>query len=400
MSGVPHTDSTGSPVPATTTRTLIRIGLVLTVLMALVGSVRFARYDWSAIPLSRGPDRVEVVVSDRCTEVIEPYVTSSGRTISPIVVDELQYLSLVEYFRGTPRDELRANCLYDPFVHRSGTSWAAHLLPFEEGLSIGLVNAALMVAALWLMLVTLRVQGHRPRTLLVCGALFALGWNTLFFGGALLVDPGMLALVTLGWYLIVTRRDWLVWPLMFISLPIKETAGILVVVAAAAAWGEYRSGRRSAAAAAGPVVAAAVALVVGALFWRSVLPAADASWNLLPGLGPLGNNLSDPFGLVAFALGVGPLAVPALLQYRRMVRAEGRVAALLSPAVVGVAVGLALTAWTVVAADMSPRHFWVAFPFATSLAADWFAAGRPRSWLDRLPLGLVVGRADTAPAGG
>jgi hypothetical protein len=222
-----------------------------------------------------------------------------------------------------------------------------------------------------------------------------LGWNTLFFGMALLVDPGMLALVTLGWYLIVTRRDWFIWPLMFLSFPIKETAGILVAVAAAAAYREYRSGRRSLAAAAAPVVAAGAAFVVGAVVWRSVVPQADASWNLLPGLGPLGNNLSDPVGLVAFMFGVAPLAVPAVLQYRRMVRAEGRAHALLSPAVVGVALGFVLTAWTVVAADMSPRHFWVAFPFAASLTADWLADGRPRAWLDRLPLGPLVGRTAT-----
>lgn len=393
MSAGPEHEATGSSGTPTSTGTLIRIGLVLTVLLLLVGSVRFARFDWSGIQFSRAPDRVEIAVSDRCTEVIEPYVTSSGRTIAPIVVDELQYLSLVEYYRGTPRAELQANCLYDPFTHRSGTSWIAHLLPFDEALSIALVNAAMMAAALWLMLLTLKAQRHPPRTVLVCGALFAVGWNTFFFGMALLVDPGLLALVTLGWYVIVTRRDWLVWPLMFLSFPIKETAGVLVVVAAAAAYGEYRSGRRSLTSAAAPVVAAGVAFVVGAVFWRSVLPQADASWNLLPGLGPLGNNLSDPFGLAAFLLGVAPLALPAVLQYRRMARAEGRATALMAPAVVGVAVGLLLTAWTVVAADMSPRHFWVAFPFAASLTADWFAEGRPRAWLDRLPMGPLVSRA-------
>lgn len=399
MSAGAEHEATGASGTPTSAGTVVRIGLVLMVLMLLIGSLRFARYDWSGVPFSRGPERVVVEISDRCTEVIEPYVTSSGRTIAPLVIDELQYLSLVEYYRGTPRADLQANCLYDPFTHRAGTSWAAHLLPVEEGLAIGLVNAAFMVAALWLMLLTLKAQRHPPRVVLVGGALFALGWNTLFFGAALLVDPGLLALVTLGWYLIVTRRDWFVWPLMFASFPIKETAGVLVAVAAAAAYGDYRSGRRSRGAAVAPVVAAGVAFAVGAVVWRSVLPQADASWNLLPGLGPLSNNLSDPFGLVAFLFGVAPLAVPAFLQYRRMAAADGWRNAITSPAVVGVAIGFALTAWTIVAADMSPRHFWVAFPFAASLTADWLAEGRAREWLGRLPLGPLVAPAAAVSSG-
>ncbi len=127
----------------------VRIAVVLSLLVILLASVRFARFDWSGLPLDRQPTTVVREVSDDCVERIEPYETSSGRTISPVTVDEEQYLSMVAFFRGTPADELAVTCQLDPFVRRGATPWIAHLLPGDEGVALGVVNLLSVLVATW-----------------------------------------------------------------------------------------------------------------------------------------------------------------------------------------------------------------------------------------------------------
>lgn len=80
--------------------TAVKVALLCSLGLLVVASVRFARFDWTGIPLERGKAVQERVVSEDCTEYIRPYTTSSGRTISPVSVDEQQYLSMVDLFSG------------------------------------------------------------------------------------------------------------------------------------------------------------------------------------------------------------------------------------------------------------------------------------------------------------
>jgi hypothetical protein len=65
--------------------------------------------------------------------------------------------------------------------------------------------------------------------------------------------------------------------------------------------------------------------------------------------------------------------------------------ALFDPAVVGVLGALGICAWSFITVDLTPRLFWIGFPFAVSLAARWFDAGRPAEWLEarRIPERLL-----------
>ncbi len=395
----------GSPVDdrppvRTTGAQLTRIGLLLSLVVLVLGSLLFARYDWTGIPLSRSPERDVKVVSDSCTEIIEPYTTESGRVVGPVVVDEMQYMALVKYYRGTPRADLQVVCLYDPFTFRSGTSWIAHWLPFEEGVSLSLVNLSGTLLALWFLLLTLRALGHRPRVVLACGALFAVSWNVLFFGAAILVDATVVALVALGAYLLALRRPWLLCPILLLGYPIKETVGILVPVVLVWAFQEYRAGRRTLVAAAAPAVTAAVCFVVGVAFWRGALPAPDAAWPVTPNLSSLGWNMGNPFGLLALLLGAAPYVVLAFLGYRVRARAEGWFAGLVDWAVVGVVIALGINFWAFITVKTSPRLFWIGIPFCLVLAARWLAEGRAADRLGslRLPAALV-GPPEPEPAG-
>ncbi len=379
-------DGEADPAGRAPLATVVRIGLLLTLVVLVIGSLNFARYDWSGLPLNRAPMTATKVVSTDCTEHVKPYTTSSGRVVGPIVVDEQQYLNLVEMFRGTPREDLQLNCLYDPFTFRSGTSWIAHFLPFEEGLSLGITNTFMTLLGIWLVLFALRAQGFSARVVLAAGTIFAVSWNVFFFGTALLVDSSVVAAIALCWYFLSIRRPWWVWPVLLLGYPLKETVGIVVPVMVVWAWNEYRDGRRSLASASAPAVAAAAAFVAGVVFWRGYLPTADAAWPVTPNISNTIHNLTDIVSLGSFAVGTALFIVPAFLAYRRQARSTGWIAAAVDPAVVGVAAALGICFWSAITVDLTPRLFWIATPFAATLVGRWFSEGRARDWLDGLRL--------------
>src|SRR5690606_7017465 len=185
-----ETDLRGDP--PTSTRTMVRVGLLLSLVVLLLGSVRFARYDWTGLPIERAPLSTERQVSPECLEQIGTYTTEPGRVVERVVVDEQQYMALVHSFRGVPESELQWTCLYDPFSYRSGVSWLAHWLPCDEALSLAVTMVALRLASVWLVLATLRASGVAPRVLLATAVLFTVGWSTFCFGSGLLLGTGVL----------------------------------------------------------------------------------------------------------------------------------------------------------------------------------------------------------------
>ncbi len=361
------------------------IALALSVAVLLLGSVRFARFDWSGLPLARGPVDQERVVSADCTEHIRPYVTSSGRTISPMTVDEQQYMSIVRLMDGTPEADLHISCLLAPFTNRPVMPWLASKLPVDEAVGLGLVNLAMTQIATWAVVFTLRAQGRSARSTALVGTLFAVSWNTLMFGSALLVDSGGVALVALCWLVLAVRRPWLVPVLLLVSYPLKETIALVVLGPLLAwCWGEVKEGRRTRANAAGILAAALVAAVASVPIAHLWSPDSAATWPLSPSLGALINNLLSPIGLVTFVIGVAPLFLPALLVIRDRLRSTSSIETLVDPAVVGVLLTAVLVLWVTMAADLSSRFAWVGTPFAASLAAMWFESGRAGEWLQGL----------------
>jgi hypothetical protein len=378
------TEATTTTRP-TSARSLVVIGVALSLAALLLGSVRFARYDWSPVQLDRAPLTAERQVGPDCLEQIRPYTTESGREIAPVVVDEQQYMDLVQYYRGVDREDLSSVCLYDPFTNRSGMSWIAHWWPVEEGLALGLTNIVMLLAGLWLTLLALRAQGSGPQAVAAAGAIYTVSWNVFFFGSGVLIETGVVAAIALCWYLLVTRRVWWIWPILLLGYPLKETIGIMVPVLWAWAWKEHRSGTSSLARAAMPAAAGTVAFVVGVAVWRGLLPQADASWEVTPDLDDIFNNLGDVVSLASFAVGVLPFLIPSFLRWRQLARTSGWIDASLEPAVVGVVIALGICGWSFITVDLTPRLFWIAFPFAASLTAQWCSEGRPAQWLDRLP---------------
>ncbi len=81
-------------------------------------------------------------------------------------------------------------------------------------------------------------------------------------------------------------------------------------------------------------------------------------------------------------VGVGPLIVPSILVGWRILRREGWLGLVQDPAVVGVVLALGICAWSFITVDLTPRLFWIGFPFAASLTARWLSEGRQHDWIE------------------
>jgi len=355
------------------------VGALLTLAALALGSVRFARADWTGIPLDRWPDGMQLRVGPaRCHEDIPPYTTETGRVIHGLVVDEEQYLSIVELRRGVPRDELAAKCLYSPFTDRPAVTWIAHFIPGDEGVALSAVNLVMMVAAVWALLAAIRAAGVGPFALAVAGTLAVVNFNTLMSGSGLLIEPPALLFAALAWWFLQRRREWLLVPLIFFAVAFKEPLVVLLIPIWLWARAE-RSRGRAASATWLPALASTVALAAGAFAAMRWSTPADATWPANINLSLLLGNLTDPVGIVAFALATVPLGLPAFLRIRDMRREQHAepdvrhplLATLLDPAVAGVAVAVVLCVYAAATADLSPRIAWVGFPFAATLAAQW-----------------------------
>ena len=71
-------------------------------------------------------------------------------------------------------------------------------------------------------------------------------------------------------------------------------------------------------------------------------------------------------------------------------------AALTDPATVGVIMALGICGWTLITVDLTPRLFWIGYPFAVTLAARWLSDGRPAERLAALRIPFLGG-ADLEP---
>lgn len=374
--------SAARPEPRVSRRQLARVGIALTLIVLVLASVRFARYDWTGVRLDLLPDSIEREVSADCYEDIGTFVTDTGRIVGPVAVDDEQYMSLVAMYRGTPRGELQSECLYTPYVGRFAQPFLASLLPMDEAAALATTNVLAMVVAVWAMLLALRAQGVSPRVLVTVGLLFALNWNTLLASSVIMTDSGILAAMTIGWWLVASRRLWAALLFVALAIPIRETVLALVPVLLAAGYQQY--GRDRDLLRYGAYAVTCVCVPVAAfLGWSLLAVGADANWGSTPRLSVLLFNLGTPSVVTVLLAGV-PLYLPAYLRIRDRARADGLATATTEPAAVGVLIATALCLWALASADMSPRFLWVGFPFAAALTAEWLGRGHLRSVMDRL----------------
>ena len=324
-----------------------RVGFFGTIAVVLLGIEHFGRYDLLGIAVQNGVD----------------YHTATGRLIRPTSIDETQYMSYVQRFRGVPIAELPE--VWWPFNNRTAIPFLASRLPFrDEGVAIAVTNLVVYIAAIWIILDVLRRRNVTKEAFLLTAILLVVNWNTAWFSTGVLIDPGVLLFFSIScWLICADRVHWLI-PLMLLGYPVKELALGVVAIVAVWAVADVAQRRRRIVIFGGTLVAAVVSFLI---FHSLLVP--DQSFDDTPRFGVLFSNL-EPVALAALFMSFGPILLFALARIRQQLRNQGLRTLVQDPMIVGFGLGIALLGYASLGADLSPRLFFPALPFATVLAAD------------------------------
>ena len=350
----------------------LRVMLVFTLALVVLGGLRFARIDLAG-------------TSFFATDNYYTWNTEDGRHIEHLNIDISQYLAMVEDYRGVdgafekqePYPEFTAD--YDtykgpvePFTQRVALPWLASLIPLDSSYAFALVNLVLVVMGLWFLVDALAVSGRSPTAQAIGAALYTFALPVVVYASSLFIDGGVVGVLVIGYWLVV-RRYWAAVVVFFpVSFMVKEA---LLILAPTAVWAWKTSGHslKDPRFLSGAAISAAG--VVATAWWVSATaPEAVFSFTVLPTWGFLRFNLTSPVSAVFFALSVSTVVIPALLGTAHLWRTMGPRGSMLGssgPDLVGFAMVILLNIYSIASTDLTARTGWLIWPFAISLAAVW-----------------------------
>jgi hypothetical protein len=143
-------------------------------------------------------------------------LTPGGRPANEVMGDAVQYMGLIQHFRGqTPDQPLRA-----PFAHRPLAPFLASFLPFDPLTALNLINLAALLLAMFFIYRALAVLGMSTnRRLLGCG-LFVFAFPTFYYGTIGFVDPVLIGFLSAATFFLLSEQ----WVLLLISLGLGALA--------------------------------------------------------------------------------------------------------------------------------------------------------------------------------
>jgi hypothetical protein len=348
----------------------IGVLVLLSLLAILLGGLRFARIDLAG-------------TSFFATDEYYTYETEGGRHIEHLNIDIVSYLAMIEDARGVegafykmepyPQfvaagDDVPMGPVA-PFVHRPVLPYLASLLPMDASFAFAAVNLAVVVLGLWALVDALARQGRSTTAQLVGGLLYVVALPIVVFASALYIDGGAMAMLTIGYWLVVRRWWWAFAVFLPLSYGVKESM-IFLAPAAIVAWrASGRSWRDRAFVLGAPLVLAAFIAV--AVLVRVLAPTPEYSYSVWPKLSYFGGNLGNITSTAFFIVGSASVALPALVCIVVLVRERGLGGAfeLAGTEITGVVTMVGVNLYSMVSTDLTLRTGWLVWPFAISLSA-------------------------------
>lgn len=363
----PEASTTGAPE-----RLSWMVVAAFTLALVVLGGLRFARIDVAG-------------TSFFATDEFYTWTTDDGRHVEHLNIDIVQYLSMVEDFRGVegafekqepyPEFEATGGAVkgpVEPFTQRVALPWLASLLPMDSSFAFATVNLALLAVGLWFLVDALAVSGRSVTAQFVGAALYVFALPVVVFASSLFIDGGVVGVLMIGYWLLARRLWWALVVFMPVSYLVKE-ALLVLVVPAVWAWrttGHRFTDRRFLAACALTVLG-----VLATAAWVSArAPDPVFSFTVMPTWTFIRFNLTNPPSAVFFVLGVSTVVVPAVLGIRLLWRNDGLPGALRGesgPDLVGFATIVAMNAYSIVSTDLTLRTGWLVWPFAIALGGVW-----------------------------
>lgn len=360
--------------PSRTARLPLWAVVAFTLALVVLGGLRFARIDLAG-------------TSFFATDNFYTWTTDDGRHVEHLNIDIVQYLAMVEDFRGvegafekhepypefaTTDDARLQHGPVEPFTQRVALPWLASLLPIDSSYAFAAVNLALLVFGLWFLVDALAVSGRSVTAQLAGAAMYTFALPVVVFASSLFIDGGVVGVLMLGYWLLARRWWWALVVFIPVSYLVKEALLVLVVPAV---WAWRTTGHRFADRRFVTGCAVGAVGVVAAALWAAArAPEAVFSFTVLPTWTFIRVNLTSPVSAVFFVLGVSTVVVPALLAIRHLWRTHGPSAALRGESgadLVGFLTVAAMNAYSIVSTDLTLRTGWLVWPFAIGLGCVW-----------------------------
>ncbi|MCB9386540.1 MAG: hypothetical protein H6517_01775 [Microthrixaceae bacterium] len=296
------------------------------------------------------------------------YVTADGDVLRGLIIDQTQYLRLVEHFTNEAPD-----LVVRPFSQRALAPWVAGWVPADAAVSLFVVNVLALVGATFLLASLVRYLTHNRTSVVAAVAVWVISFPVFWYTGKALVDAAAVGMsVGVLWSLYRSQR--LLGAVALLAAVWTKEATVLLVVPAVVF--ELLAGERHSRARlvrSGVWVAVAVCAYLSRGLLVDGLDVTFATWippSVESARGFLLNNLGGFGGLGQFVLTVVPVVV-ALGLWVPQLRREGFGSANADAwsLVFGMLSAVALGLWSLWSALFDGRTAWLAVPQAALLIA-------------------------------
>lgn len=298
--------------------------------------------------------------------------SNTKEKISSIAPDIVNYLYMVQYFRG----ETIRYALEPPYIYRWATPFFASFLPFKPMTAINVINIIGLLIGLWALSQLLSDMHLSPYVQAVGLGLYTVNFPVLYYGSIGFVDSSLQGLLMLGVYAISRRKFALFSITLLIGFLSKETMIFIVPVAILYIYSTKNSKS--------DYWWIILWISIVCTLWLMVrynnpfLQSSNYIWQ--PESFRLSGNLSRYRGWIAVLLSCGiviPLAFAGIRSLRHIASADGL---FLKSLILGVWGGIILTIYAFFAAYLDGRHLWIAYPFAIPLACFYLQNKRSLKW--------------------
>jgi hypothetical protein len=278
--------------------------------------------------------------------------------------DAASFTALVDFFRTG----VVSPAIGSPHNERLLVSYLASFLPAPSMTAINVVNVGCLLLALWVLWITMRHLTIASGLVWSGLYLFVISFPTLYYATIGCVDAGVLSMIFVGTFAILSNR-----PLLFLLAVVLGTLakeGIVVLIPVALAQAYSTGSRRWYAL---TVLGLGQFLLVwAAIKWFGPVPIANAPviyWK--PTTYVLTHNLNRisfyVSALLSFGVPNGLLLVWGW-QYRATIRQSWRADL---PLWAGTLAGWALWLYTIIGAYSDGRFFWITYCFPIVLTMVW-----------------------------
>jgi hypothetical protein len=279
--------------------------------------------------------------------------------------DAAFYISNVKFFRG---DTTPPYALWAPFNERLLVTLAAAPLPFDAMTSINIVNVLFLLIAIYFLYKTLLLYDLNKKLIWTGLYLFAISFPTFYYSTIGYIDSGVLLMIFMGNYAILTNRP----PLFLLAVVLGTLAkeGIVLLVPVAVAYAYSTKNRRW-------YAYALLALVLYLVVWGAVkrhMPNTHGTTPLLfwkPIGWRIADNLTRPnFYLSSlFSFGIPWSLMLVFLVWRRNELKHFYRSDL--PLLTGAFFGFMLWVYSIFSAHADGRFFWIAYCYPILLGMIW-----------------------------